>query len=174
MRILDPVHKYIFFSDQEAALIDSAVLQRLRYIRQLGFAEYAFPGAVHSRFLHSLGVCHLAGKAFDALMRSKPQFLSKSKEKDFRQIVRLAALLHDIGHGPLSHISETAMPDLERLSLPYRSSSDKQRATHEHYTVKLILESELKDKIKVMDIDPHYVAHLVDANVPLPDPHQKV
>ena len=171
MRILDPVHKYIFFSDQEAALIDSVVLQRLRYIRQLGFAEYAFPGAVHSRFLHSLGVCHLAGKAFDALMRSKPQFLSKSKEKDFRQIIRLAALLHDIGHGPLSHISEAAMPDLEHLPLPYRPSIDKQKVTHEYYTVKFILESELKDKIKAMDIDPHYVAHLVDTSVSLPDPH---
>ena len=171
MRILDPIHKYIFFSDQEAALIDSVVVQRLRHIRQLGFAEYAFPGAVHSRFLHSLGVCHLAGKAFDALVRSKPQLLSASKEKDFRQIVRLAALLHDIGHGPLSHISEAAMPDLEYLSLPYRPSADKQKATHEHYTVKFILESELKDKIKAMDIDPHYVAHLVDDCVFLPDPH---
>lgn len=171
MRILDPIHKYIFFSDQEATLIDSVALQRLRYIRQLGFAEYAFPGAVHSRFLHSLGVCHLAGKAFDALVRSRPQLLSTNKKKDFRQIVRLAALLHDIGHGPLSHISEAAMPDLEQLPLLYRPSANQTKVTHEHYTIKFILESELTGKIKAMDIDPHCVAHLVDACVPLPDPH---
>ena len=171
LRILDPVHKYILFSDKEAALIDSVFLQRLRYIRQLGFAEYAFPGAVHSRFLHSLGVCYLAGKAFDALFKSKSsQLLSSQKKKEFRQMIRLAALLHDIGHGPLSHISEEAMPLLKNLPLPYAPLKNRGNATHEHYTIKFLLESELKHKIEAMDIDPWHVAHLIDDDVPLSDP----
>lgn len=173
MRILDPVHKYITFSDRESLLIDSIIFQRLRYIRQLGFAEFAFPGAVHSRFLHSLGVCHLAGRAFDSL-RFLDDFLSPQKKKHFRQLIRLAALLHDIGHGPLSHISEVAMPLLCNLSLPYsvtKKDDDKTTATHEHYTIKLILESEIKSMIEAMGIDPFCVAHLIDDQVSFSDTH---
>ncbi|MDE0119761.1 MAG: HD domain-containing protein [Bdellovibrionales bacterium] len=169
MRILDPVHKYITFSDQEALLVDSALFQRLRYIRQLGFAEFAFPGAVHNRFLHSIGVCHLAGRAFDSLL-FLDGFLSPKKKKDFRQLVRLAALLHDVGHGPLSHISEVAMPPLKNLSLSSFSAQDEDgQAAHEHYTIKIILESEIGDIIKNMGIDPLYVAHLIDDRIQLVD-----
>lgn len=167
MRILDPVHKYIILSDREHPLVDSVIFQRLRYIRQLGFAEFAFPGAVHNRFLHSLGVCHLAGRAFDSLL-FLDDFLSPQKKKEFRQLIRVAALLHDIGHGPLSHISETAMPLLSDLSLPFynvEEKNDKKKATHEHYTIKWILESEIKSIISAMDIDPQCVAHLIDDRV---------
>ena len=118
MRVLDPIHKYITFSKEEGRLIDSTVFQRLRHIRQLGFAEFAFPGAVHNRFLHSLGVCHLAGRAFDSLLFPKKATLPPKKQKEFRKILRITALLHDLGHGPLSHISETAMPPLADLKLP--------------------------------------------------------
>ena len=171
MRILDPIHKYITFSDCEKLLIDSVIFQRLRYIRQLGFAEFAFPGAVHSRFLHSLGVCHLAGRAFDSF-RFLDQFLNPQKRKDFRQLIRLAALLHDIGHGPLSHISETAMPFLSELSLPdfvEKENDNKKRATHEHYTIKWLLDSEIKDILRASDVDPRCVAHLIDDKVTLSD-----
>ncbi len=167
MRILDPVHKYIILSDRERPLVDSVIFQRLRYIRQLGFAEFAFPGAVHNRFLHSLGVCHLAGRAFDSLL-FLDDFLSPQKKKDFRQLIRVVALLHDIGHGPLSHISETAMPLLADLSLPFNDVEEKdsrKKATHEHYTIKWILESEIKSIISAMDIDPECVAHLIDDRV---------
>ena len=171
MRILDPIHKYITFSDREAPLVDSMIFQRLRYIRQLGFAEFAFPGAVHNRFLHSLGVCHLAGRAFDSL-RFLDDFLSPTKKKHFRQIVRLSALLHDIGHGPLSHIAEIAMPPLSDLSLTALTTKENKnkQATHEHYTIKFILESELKNFISAMDIDPPYVAHLINDRVQISEP----
>ena len=171
MRVLDPIHKYITFSDHEALLVDSVIFQRLRYIRQLGFAEFAFPGAVHNRFLHSIGVCHLAGRAFDSLL-FLGDFLSSRKKKDFRQLVRLAALLHDIGHGPLSHSSEMAMPVLKDLPLPalvMTDKDDKKRATHEHYTIKMILESEIGNIIQNMDIDPLCVAHLIDDQIQLSD-----
>ena len=170
MRILDPIHKYITFSACEKSLIDSVIFQRLRYIRQLGFAEFAFPGAVHSRFLHSVGVCYLASRAFDSFLLMD-QFLTPQKRKDFRQLIRLAALLHDIGHGPLSHISEAAMPFLSELSLPdfLKKENEKEKATHEHYTIKWILDSDLKDIISAAGIDPQHVAHLIDNRVKLSD-----
>ena len=169
MRILDPIHRYIFFSREEASLIDSVMFQRLRYIRQLGFAEFAFPGAVHNRFLHSLGVCHLAGYVFDSLPHLD-QFLSSRKKRDFRKLLRLAALLHDIGHGPLSHISELAMPYLSELSVPFLSQDledQTERATHEHYTLKFILESEILNLMEGMGVSARNVAHLIDERVPL-------
>ena len=115
VRILDPVHKYIYFSPLEARIVDSALFQRLRYVRQLGFAELAFPGAVHNRFLHSLGVCHLVTRAFDHIFTSNVK-IDPQKKKEFRQLVRLVALLHDIGHGPVSHLSEPVMPSLAELN----------------------------------------------------------
>ena len=167
MRILDPIHKYITFSDQEALLVDSVLFQRLRYIRQLGFAEFAFPGAVHNRFLHSIGVCHLAGRAFDSLL-FLDDFLSPKKKRVFRQLVRLASLLHDVGHGPLSHISEVAMPTVKELNLSsWLVQDEEEQATHEHYTIKIILESEIANIIKSMSIEPLYVAHLIDNRIKL-------
>ena len=172
MRILDPIHKYIVFSSGEARIVDSPVFQRLRYIRQLGFAEFSFPGAVHNRFVHSLGVCHLAGRAFDILFSSN-DFLTAEKKRSFRQILRLSALLHDVGHGPLSHTSESAMPLLSELNLPFLktefNSQQNSRARHEHYSVKFILESDLTQLISALDVDPLYSAHLIDEQTPLPD-----
>ena len=171
MRILDPIHKYIIFSDLEASIVDSQVFQRLRYIRQLGFAEFSFPGAVHNRFLHSLGVCHLAGRAFDVLFPQKSELLTNEKRKQFKQILRLSALLHDVGHGPFSHTSESIMPLLSKLELTYLQSKeigDKQ-ARHEHYSIKFILDSELTKMISALDVEPSYVAHLIDEQVPIPD-----
>ena len=170
MRVLDPIHKYITFSKEESRLIDSVVFQRLRHIRQLGFAEFAFPGAVHNRFLHSLGVCHLAGRAFDSLLFPKKATPPSKKQREFRKLLRITALLHDLGHGPLSHISETAMPPLADLKIQgYAKTSSKEKAGHEHYTLKLILETEIKQILENMDIDPFCIAHLVDKNIPLSD-----
>ena len=171
MRILDPIHKYIVFSEQESRIVDSMVFQRLRHIRQLGFAEFAFPGAVHNRFLHSLGVYHLAGLFFDSLFSRYP--LPVHQKKAFRQVVCLAALLHDVGHGPLSHNSEKAMPALQDLTLPFagdqKKNTSSRQATHEHYSIKFILESEITRWITDMDVDPWCVAHLIDHSIPLKD-----
>ncbi len=183
LRILDPIHKYIVFSEGESRIVDHVIFQRLRYIRQLGFAEFAFPGAVHNRFLHSLGTFHLAGQVFDSLFYHYP--LQQKKKKQFRQIVCLSALLHDIGHGPLSHISEKAMPPLSKLNLPFLNNLSSAihppsdlpfytnhkgpRAGHEHYTIKFLLESDLKNKIEDLDVDSSSVAHLIETEVPLAD-----
>jgi uncharacterized protein len=100
--IKDPVHGYVEVEDFARALLDSPALQRLRYVRQLGFSYLVYPGANHSRFEHSLGTMHLADVA-------SRRFGLPDEE---RRLVVAAALLHDIGHGPFSHASEPLMEAL--------------------------------------------------------------
>ena len=102
--IHDPVHHTINLSELEIKIINSKAFQRLRNIKQLGLVSYVFPGADYTRFSHSVGVCHLTGKLYDAY--SKVKEISDDKEK---QKYRLAGLLHDIGHYPLSHAMEGAI-----------------------------------------------------------------
>ena len=99
--VRDPIHGLIRLTDQEMSLVNSQPFQRLRRIRQLAMADLVYPGAVHTRFEHSLGTLHTAHRIVDHLNRLQ-QGVS---EKDIH-VVRLAALLHDIGHGPFSHVSE--------------------------------------------------------------------
>ncbi len=82
-------------------LIDHPVFQRLQRIRQLGFSYYVYPGAVHSRFNHALGAYHLMGQALNNL---KLKGISISEEEQLA--AEIAILLHDIGHGPFSHVLE--------------------------------------------------------------------
>ena len=97
--IKDPIHGYIEIEDFALALLDSPILQRLRYIKQLGFSYLVYPGANHTRFEHSLGTMFLADVA------SRRFGLSDTEHA----LVVAAALLHDIGHGPFSHASEQLM-----------------------------------------------------------------
>lgn len=97
--IKDPVHGYVEVEDSLLSLLDSLPLQRLRYIRQLGFSYLVYPGANHTRFEHSLGTMFLADVAARRFGIS---------DED-RTLVVAAGLLHDIGHGPFSHASEPLM-----------------------------------------------------------------
>jgi HD superfamily phosphohydrolase len=99
--IKDPVHGYVELEDFALALLDSPPLQRLRYIRQLGFSYLVYPGANHTRFEHSLGTMYLADIACRKFGLSEQE----------RQLVAAAALLHDIGHGPFSHASEPLLAE---------------------------------------------------------------
>ncbi len=174
MEIKDPIHGAIEVSQGEVAILDSPEFQRLRLIKQLGFSEFSFPGAVHNRYIHSLGVSHLAGLAFDSIFKDF-QFSKPGVKKRFRQCMRLAALLHDIGHGPLSHTTEEVMPPLADLNIKAYSQrnfrgqtqlmeSKQTIANHEDYTVKIVTDSNLSRLIKdnFSDIDPHHVACLID------------
>ncbi|MBI3910899.1 MAG: HD domain-containing protein [Armatimonadetes bacterium] len=98
-RIRDPVHGFVGLTHHEAKLINSQAVQRLRGIKQLAMAHLVYPGALHTRFDHTLGVCHVAG-----LMAAS---LDLSNEDE--HLVRQAALLHDLGHGPFSHVSESLL-----------------------------------------------------------------
>lgn len=100
-RIFDNIHGFIRLTDFEWELVNSPMFQRLRNIRQLGLLDYVFPGALHNRFNHSLGVMHIADRMVQSLQEK-----GKLQDDKSREIVRTAALLHDIGHYPWSHIIE--------------------------------------------------------------------
>ncbi len=107
----DPVHGSIAFDWKRERflieLIDSAEFQRLRRIKQLGAAQLVFQGAEHSRFCHSLGVAFLAKRIFDRL-QDDPSLPSGLDSDETRRVILAAGLLHDIGHGPFSHLYERA------------------------------------------------------------------
>ena len=94
--IRDPLYGFIGLSEKETQLVDTPLFRRLHFIKQLSHAFVAYPSAIHTRFEHSLGCMHIAGKICDAL-----SIAGEDKEN-----VRIAALLHDIGHGPFSHLFE--------------------------------------------------------------------
>ena len=95
--IRDPIHGYIELDALTLALIDSSPMQRLRRISQLGLSNLVYPGANHTRFEHSLGVMHLAG-----MLTTRIDTVSGEEKEE----LRVAALLHDLGHGPFSHVTE--------------------------------------------------------------------
>ncbi len=95
--IRDPIHGYIELDPLTLSIIDSPQLQRLRRISQLGLSNLVYPGANHSRFEHCLGVMHLA-----TMLTEKIDSVSEDEKLE----LRVAALLHDVGHGPYSHVTE--------------------------------------------------------------------
>jgi hypothetical protein len=176
IEVRDPIHGTISLSNGETAVVDSAEFQRLRAIKQLGFADISFPGATHTRFLHSLGVCHLAGEVFEHLFKAFP-FSNNSVRMRLRQAFRLAAMLHDVGHGPLSHTTEEVMPPLKDLQIKiydrYRAggTDPSLRATHEDYTIKYLTDSPLAEVIRAnfSDVSPAHIACLIDRSLACPD-----
>jgi HD superfamily phosphohydrolase len=116
-----PVHGFIHFSRTERRIIDHSAFQRLRQIHQLAMTYLVYPGAMHSRFEHSLGVMELTSRAFDSVvskarasvleeLKRVPEFCDDTLERA-KQAVRLMALLHDIGHPAFSHAAEKTIPD---------------------------------------------------------------
>lgn len=115
-RIRCPIHGFIRFSENERQIIDHRYFQRLRYIRQLALTELVYPGASHTRFEHSLGVMEVATRAFDSLASKHGSLLEDTFKTvanletepmaRARQILRLAAMLHDVGHAAFSHAAE--------------------------------------------------------------------
>jgi len=101
--IRDEIHRDIFVPARIAKLIDTREFQRLRNIQQLATCHYVFPAATHNRFSHSLGAYHLARVLCDHLSDSQPGIISPEDS----ELVSIAALLHDIGHPPFSHLLET-------------------------------------------------------------------
>lgn len=170
MEIKDPVHGTLEFTPPEVAVIDSPAFQRLRQIKQLGFGEFSFPGAVHNRYIHSIGASHLAGMAFDQIFLGY-HFKDPSTKWRLRQTVRLAALLHDIGHGPLSHTTEEVMPPLKKLNVTAYGKQENRKANHEDFTIKFITDSPLSETIQknFSDIAPIQIACLVDKSLKSPD-----
>lgn len=111
LSIRDPIHGFIRADALETALINSRAVQRLRFIRQLGLTFMVFPGAEHSRFSHALGAMELAGRVYDALAAKSDGLLPPGPQSIERRLLRVAALLHDIGHAPFSHSAEELFSD---------------------------------------------------------------
>lgn len=118
-RVRCPVHGFIHYSANERRIIAHRLFQRLRYIRQLALTELVYPGANHTRFEHSLGVMQIATDAFDMLaskhgarLEAEFQTVTGFESKPLawaRQVLRFAALLHDVGHAAFSHAAEEAV-----------------------------------------------------------------
>ncbi len=139
--IVDPIHDFIRVHDTELKIIDSPIFQRLRRIRQLSGAHLTYPSAQHSRFEHSLGVMHIAGQAATAL--KEKGFLKSDQIAE----IRLAALLHDVGHGPFSHLFEEVLEIKKKIS-------------HEEIGKKIIQESEIGDILSKANYDKKKITKL--------------
>lgn len=139
--IVDPIHDFIRVYETELKIIDSPIFQRLRRIRQLSGAHFTYPSAQHSRFEHSLGVMHVAGQAAQAL--KEKGFLNADKIQE----IRLAALLHDIGHGPFSHLFEEVL-------------QTKKKTSHEEIGKKIILRSEIGEILSAAGFDKKFITKL--------------
>ena len=142
--IIDPIHDFIRVYHHELLLIDHPIFQRLRRIRQLSGAHLTYPAAQHTRFEHSLGVMHIAGQAGHSL--NEKGFL----KSDDIQVLRLAALLHDIGHGPFSHL--------------YEEIIQKKKMSHEDFGKQIILKSEIGDIISKNGFDKKFITKIAFGN----------
>jgi HD superfamily phosphohydrolase len=142
-RIRDPIHDYIKISEEERKIIDTMPVQRLRRIKQLGLSSLVYPSATHTRFSHSLGVMNLAGMFADSL---------NFNDQTYRTL-RIAGLVHDVGHGPFSHTSD-------RVARKYNY-------THEERSCE-ILENDLSevipDDIDIQDLKD-YILSDADVNI---------
>ena len=108
--IIDPIHDFVRVNQSELEIIDTPIFQRLRRIKQLSGAHLIYPGAQHTRFEHSLGVMHIASMACQSLLEKSLIPL------DQIQNLRFAGLLHDIGHGPFSHLFEEILRKNQKIS----------------------------------------------------------
>ncbi|MGN6350006.1 MAG: HD domain-containing protein [Candidatus Nitrosocosmicus sp.] len=142
--ITDPIHRNIKFTLLEKELIDTHIFQRLRRIRQLAGAHLVYPGALHSRFEHSIGSMFLAGLAGQTLY-SKDYF----SDQDYIQKLRVSALLHDVGHGPFYHLFE----EVSETDSTYKIN-------HESIGYNIITQTIISDIIKRNGYDPDEIASL--------------
>ncbi len=138
--IIDPIHDFIRVYNHELSIIDDPLFQRLRRIRQLSGAHLTYPAAQHTRFEHSLGVMHIASQAGHAL---NEKGILKS---DDIKILRLAGLLHDIGHGPFSHLFEEIIQE--------------KKISHEDFGKEIILKSEIGDRLSKNGFDKKLITKI--------------
>ena len=168
-----PIHGTIRFNEREKQIIDHPFCQRLRHISQLGFSSYVYTGATHNRLGHTLGVMHIAGRLFEHTISEASDWISElftAEELDyFLQVVRFAALLHDIGHAPFSHSSEAILPLRRAVPLPtkwYKTALDlDQQASHEDFSIAIIYALSQEEKPILSEAEAQDICSLIDAKI---------
>jgi HD superfamily phosphohydrolase len=144
-RIFDPIHRFIELDAGEVALLEAPALQRMRRLRQLGLAYLAYPSAEHTRFSHALGALAMGTRALDALRVHSPDaFASDAEFGALRKLLRASLLLHDLGHGPFSHASETVLG-----------------IRHEARTAEILALPQISDTLERLDVDRREVLGLI-------------
>jgi HD superfamily phosphohydrolase len=156
-KIYDSVHGFIPFDEFEKELIDSLPFQRLHYIHQLGMSYLVYPGATHTRFEHSIGTMMLVTQMFEKICKSvRPDvfhFVPRKGSSDFlywRRVLRMAALCHDLGHFPFSHVAEDEI-----------LGSD----GHEGWTLRIIDSPHLKNVWSKLQNAPAYLEELIGRDI---------
>ena len=148
-----PVYGFIKLSDWEWQIISQPAFQRLRRVRQLAWTDYIFPGAMHTRFEHSLGVMHMATMLYEGIVERSRDILKAELGYDdvglkrHMVLVRLAALLHDVGHSPFSHAAEELFP--------FSSPVAGERYKHEQYSAGIVRQH-FADVIKNHALNTNY------------------
>jgi uncharacterized protein len=169
--ITDPIHQVMNLGSDPSlrkclmALIDTKTFQRLRRISQLGLASYVFPGATHTRFSHSLGAAYLAHSVLVHLKEWSEDSDREEIEEHFKEVI-IAALLHDVGHGPFSH-------SFEQVLNKYHWAP-----SHEDWTATLISnpQSEIQQRLRAYGIAPSTIASVFvkSGGSDLPRPYRQI
>ncbi|MCL2846271.1 MAG: HD domain-containing protein [Firmicutes bacterium] len=167
-RIRDVIYGFITLDEQEQEIINRPEFQRLRRIKQLALTHMVYPGAMHTRFEHSIGVMQMASDMFDAVIRNTDPLIledcglnDEAVQKHYRKTVRLAALLHDIGHAPFSHAGEDLLPINKKTGKRYE---------HEAYSVAIVRErfKSIIENSEYGSISTDAVVYLIDGTSALP------
>ena len=168
--IRDVIYGFIKFDEQEREIINHPAFQRLRRIRQLSLTDMVYPGSIHTRFEHSIGVMQMATDMYDCITEKSGALLEELLSFDeagikrWRKVIRLAALLHDVGHPPFSHAGEDLMP--------LRTKNGTQRYEHEEYSIAIIKEK-FHDLIEDHPINRNYGIKVDEVTALLGDPTVK-
>ena len=152
VRIMDPVHNFIDVSEYPVImqLISTPHFQRLKSLQQLGLASVVYPNATHTRFAHSIGVMHVFLTLFDSVVKTSD--LGAKTIRQIRPVGAVAALLHDVGHGPLSHVSERFL--------------ESGQFNHERMTRDIIRTAPVAGVLRRNGIDPQLVIDLLRGEPP--------
>lgn len=154
----DPLHGPVGITEREQEVIHTRIFQRLKRIKQLGTANFVYPGANHSRFEHSIGTMHVTSLILDRLQNRFGVKCDKSQ----KQTIRIAALLHDIGHGPFSHTFEELLNRNEKYVYSFNG---KELRNHEDFN-EYILKHNIELK-KVLESDRHQIVDFLFNDKPI-------
>ena len=151
--IYDPIHKYMTFDSIILKIIDTIEFQRLKNIKQLGLCYYVFPGASHNRFEHSLGVCYLSGLLIDTIKMNQPEL--KISERT-ALLIKIAGLIHDIGHACFSHFFDHNFLSKKIENSPYKD--------HEFRSAELFKFMVKKYKIRLTEQEVSRIIEMINPN----------